>query len=170
MKAPTMPGAAQDVFDGACPSCVYSGMGKDCGRRSRPNVQQRPAPDTTVITSAGPPLENSRKRHRRKAAQEVAAPPQPVEEYRANSVPADGQSSQGPKHKFQDLAIQAGIRARTWLPRERKAMLERFESLLGIDGLKLDELDMARCVLELPVEERFDIAQMMLKLLRPMLD
>ncbi|KAG6356067.1 hypothetical protein INS49_015452 [Diaporthe citri] len=118
---------------------------------------------------------SERERNRSKAgqeasgAQEDSASPHRVGEDRAKSVSADGQNSQDPMHNFQDLAIKVGLRARKLPPEEQQATLERVESLLAIDGLELDELDMARCILESPIEQKIEAAQMMLRILRPML-
>lgn len=173
MRAPTIPGEAQDVFDGACPSCYYNGKSNDCGRRSGPNVQQPLAPATPVITSAGTPLDNSRKRLRGKVAPKASAPPHPEDENlsgdRARSVRADGKDSQDPKHILQNQAFEFACRVRTLPPEKRQAVSKQIESLLTMEALEPDALDMVRSVLEQPHEERAQSAEMILQILRAML-
>lgn len=186
-----MPGDTEDVFSGACPSCYYAGQGHIC--RSKPHVQPGMASAPLAIRSSDPPLDDDLERHQIKATQEVSIAPEipsaqevsdaqevsaaqevlpspnRVREDSAKRVSADGQDSQDPMHSAQDLAIKVGLRARRLLPGEQQATLERVESLLAIDGLEPDELDMARCILQLPIEEKIQAVQTMLQILRPML-
>lgn len=169
MRAPMRPGDAQDVFSGACPSCYYCDQGKTCEHKSGPNLRPDIASAIPVNTSNDPPPNGIRKSNRRQPAQEVSAPSHPEEEVRAKSVSADGQDSQDPKHRLQDQAFKFACRVRTLPPEERRAVPERIESLLMMQTLESDALDMVRCVLEQPREERVQSTEMILQILRAML-
>lgn len=169
MRAPSRPGDAQDVFNGACPSCFYCDHGKTCEHKSGPNLQRDTASVIPMNTSNDPPPNGSRKSNPRQAAQEVSAAPHPEEGVRAKSVSVDGQDTQDPKHRLQDQAFKFACRVRTLPPEERQDVPERIETLLKMQTIELDALDMVRCVLEQPREERVQSTEMILQILRAML-
>ena len=173
MRAPTLPGSSQDVFNGACPSCSYFGRGLNCERRYSEAFQQGLAPPAPAVASPDLPLENDCEQRRTSAAPKASDPPHPEDhnpqKNRAPSVSAVGNDSQGPKYRFQDMAINFARRARALPSEEQQGLLTMFESLLATKGLELDVLNISRCVLELPVEERAETAEMMIQILRLML-
>lgn len=173
MRAPTLPGKSQDVFDGACPSCFYGGRGNKCERRAGESSQQGLAPPTPVMASVDPPIEEDRERHRRKAAQKAAASPHPEDENlsddRARSVSIRREKLQDAKHKLQDQAFEFARRVRSLPLHYRQAIPERIESLLTMETFELDAMDMVRSVLEQPREERAQSTEMILQILRVML-
>lgn len=172
MRAPTLPGKSQDVLSGACANCYYNGRENQCECKSGVISQQGPAPSTPALTSDDPPLEEHREKHQGQAAQNALSAPHVEDEGShcdpAQSMPANG-GAQDSKHRLQDQAIRFACRVRTLPLEQRQAVTERFESLLGGDTFELDALDMARCVRDLPEEERAQSSEMILQILRAML-
>lgn len=175
MKAPTLPGKSQDIFNGSCPSCCYAGKGRECDRGSAEDFQESPASPAPAVVSSDLPLEDDRERYRTRAAQRIPDPPHPENDNpqgdraAGESLSADGTDSQDPRHKIQDQVFNFACRARKLPLEKRQAVPGLVESLLSTETLELDALDMVRRVRELPREERAQTTEMMLQILRAML-
>lgn len=126
-----------------------------------------------MLTSDDHSLEEHREKRHGEAAQNASSAPYIEEEDSQRdppqSVPSNGKGAQDSKHRLQDQAIRFACRVRTLPLDQRHAVTERIESLLGADSFELDALEMARCVRDLPEEERAQSSEMILQILRAML-
>lgn len=174
VRAPTRPGESQDVFDGACVNCVYSGLKHKCECRSGVNFEQGAGTPTPLMTSDDPPLEEPCEQHQgEETAQNASSAPNSEDEISqgdgAQSVPANGKPAQASKHRLQDQVVRYAYRIRTLPLEQRQAVTKQIESLLGGDGFEPDVLDIARCVYDLPEEERAQSSKMILQILQGLL-